>query len=171
MSIIGRVSAILLIVFMALALVACQGGGNGQSTSTSNPPTGLPNSQTTAVPMSASCNSAAALGGHEYRGAASPTGRVLWAYVEDDIASAGTHNTKIRWRADGHGVPRIIATGPTQQTVSPDQGVLFHVSSDWNEPGTDEWGTNWQLPVSGCWTFEFTRDDMSGKLALQYGIP
>jgi hypothetical protein len=98
-----------------------------------------------------------------------PQGSVLWAFVDDEMAGAGTYSTKIRWRANGHGTPRIIAKG-AGQSVLPDQGVLFHISSDWSEPGTDEWGTNWQLPASGCWAFEFVRDDMSGTVALEVGV-
>jgi hypothetical protein len=155
---------------VTLALIACSGGGNGQSMPSSSGPTGLPNSRTTAVPLSDSCTNAAQLvGGHEYRGAALPSGSLLWALAENDTATAGTHETKIRWRASGHGTPRIVAKGPAGQTVLPDQGVLFHISSDWTEPGTDEWGTNWSLPASGCWSFDFAREGVSGTVALQVG--
>lgn len=121
--------------------------------------------------VTASCAAPAHLtGGSQYSGTTEPSGAILVALVENGTGSAAgtfdSYSVKIRWRLSGHGSPRIVAQGPQGRELYPDQGVLPHGRSDFAIPGTDEWGTFWRLPVTGCWVFSVYRDDMSGHLAL-----
>ncbi len=75
------------------------------------------------------------------------------------------HGTKIVWRATGHGEFSVEAHGPEGAVVRP-FWQQEHLGSMWNRPG-DEWGTGWEFPEPGCWTFLLSRGDDTARISIE----
>jgi len=73
--------------------------------------------------------------------------------------------TKVVWRATGEGPFVAEASGPDDVSIEP-TGVVEHLGSNWDRPG-DEWGTTWNFPQPGCWTFTITRGDDTAQISIE----
>ena len=73
--------------------------------------------------------------------------------------------TKIVWRVTGEGDFSVEAHGPGGAVVPP----FFeeeHLGSMWARPG-DEWGTAWEFPEPGCWTFLVQRGNETAQISIE----
>jgi hypothetical protein len=90
----------------------------------------------------------------------------LWALLFFGKAFAG-QELKIVWRIrGGEGTPTVRAALDDGTTSGPIWGPEFHDSSTWERPG-DEWGTGFNLPRPGCWTFTAALGDTTGEIRLE----
>lgn len=93
------------------------------------------------------------------------TNAELWALIESSsgIPPLAKTEVKIVWRMTGSGDFSIVAIGPSDVKVPPEQGPTEHGGSNWLRPG-DEWGTVFTFPVAGCWDLHATRSNASGDI-------
>jgi len=75
------------------------------------------------------------------------------------------NDAKVVWRATGEGEFSITAAGPNGQVVPP-VWVDKHLGSLWDRPG-EEWGTGWDFPEAGCWTFTIVRGDDEAEISIE----
>jgi hypothetical protein len=91
-------------------------------------------------------------------------GSNLWALVFAPLPIKAGIETKIVWRMGGRGVFNIgsktIDGAIAQLTFGPEP----HLSSSWNIPKTDEWGTGFVFPKAGCWRVHAWRGGTNGDV-------
>ncbi len=89
-----------------------------------------------------------------------------------DVSGAGDvgarRGTKIVWRATGEGTFAVTAIGPGGSVVEP-YFIDDHGGSNWARPG-GEWGTGWEFPESGCWTFVVERGDDTAEISIEVRV-
>lgn len=94
----------------------------------------------------------------------------LWALLFFDQARA-KEDLKIVWRITGSGKQFSVQARHADGTLaSPAWGPDDHGGSNWDRPG-DEWGTGFNLPKAGCWTFTVTRGAVVGEIRLEVLAP
>jgi len=72
---------------------------------------------------------------------------------------------KIVWRATGEGEFMVEAEGPGGGVLEP-FFVEQHLGSAWARPG-GEWGTLWEFPNTGCWTFHIERGGETAEIGIE----
>lgn len=77
--------------------------------------------------------------------------------------------TKIVWRATGEGAFSVSAVGPGGKVATP-YFQEQHAGSEWERPG-QEWGTGWEIPHAGCWTFTARRGDGTATITVELRNP
>ena len=85
------------------------------------------------------------------------------------MTDTGRLGTKIVWRATGDGAFSVSAVGPQGQVVTP-YFQEEHSGSEWDRPG-QEWGSGWELPTAGCWTFTAQRGDATASITVEFRKP
>ncbi len=105
----------------------------------------------------------------EVRGTMKSDGE-LWALLFFDQAHA-RQDAKIVWRMTGSGGPfEVQARNEAGTIIRPIWGPEYHGGSNWERPG-DEWGTGFNFPEPGCWTFTVTRGATVGEIRLEVLAP
>jgi hypothetical protein len=61
------------------------------------------------------------------------------------------------------------AEGPGGLAIGPIDGPTYHGGSNWVRPG-DQWGTGWEFPVPGCWTFRVETGAFTAEISLDVQI-
>lgn len=91
-------------------------------------------------------------------------GSHLWALVFGPVPIKARTETKILWRIGGHGAFNIGAKTTDGTSAHLAFGPEPHDGSTWNVPNTDEWGTGFIFPTTGCWRVHAWRDGTSGDV-------
>lgn len=97
---------------------------------------------------------------------ATPGSPVVLTLSRTDTGGLGT---KIVWRATGDGPFSVSAVGPGGRVETP-YSQEQHSGSEWRRPG-QEWGTGWEIPRAGCWTFTARRGDASAVISVEFRDP
>jgi hypothetical protein len=82
------------------------------------------------------------------------------------VAVEAGKDIKIVWSSTGEGEFNVQATDTDGAEAFLRFGPEFHDDSNWDVPG-DEWGTGWNLPPAGCWTFNITRGTHSARVVVE----
>lgn len=98
-------------------------------------------------------------------------GSHLWALVFGSLPIKARTNTKIVWRMGGSGTFDIGAKRTNGSSAQLTFGPEFHISSDWNIPKTDEWGTGFIFPTAGCWRVHASRGATTGDVYFLIAEP
>lgn len=85
------------------------------------------------------------------------------------MTDTGRLGTKIVWRAAGDGALSVSAVGPAGQLVTP-YFQEEHSGSGWERPG-QEWGSVWEMPQAGCWTFTAQRGNATASITVEFRKP
>jgi len=91
-------------------------------------------------------------------------GSHLWALVFAPLPIKARTETKIVWRMAGRGGFNIAAKATDGTSGQLTFGPERHGSSTWNIPNTDEWGTGFVFPITGCWRVHALRDGTAGDV-------
>jgi hypothetical protein len=98
------------------------------------------------------------------------TGGEMWALLFFDKPHA-KEELKIVWRITGSGKDFTVQAKNVDGTVvGPIWGPIDHGGSSWDRPGY-EWGTGFNIPEPGCWTFTVTRGSTIGEIRLSILAP
>ncbi len=93
----------------------------------------------------------------------SPLVLTLWR------TDTGRLGTKIVWRATGDGPFSVSAVSPGGRVVTP-YVLERHAGSEWRRPG-QEWGSGWEIPRAGCWTFTASRGNATAAITVEFRNP
>jgi hypothetical protein len=105
----------------------------------------------------------------EIQGTMSTEGE-MWALLFFDKGHA-KEELKIVWRITGSGKDFTVQAKSEDGTVvGPIWGPIDHGGSSWDRPGY-EWGTGFNFPEPGCWTFTVTRGTTIGEIRLNILAP
>jgi hypothetical protein len=105
----------------------------------------------------------------EIQGTMSTEGE-MWALLLFDKGHA-KEELKIVWRITGSGKDFTVQAKNEDGIVAgPIWGPIDHGGSSWDRPGY-EWGTGFNLPEPGCWTFTVTRGTTVGEIRLNILAP
>jgi hypothetical protein len=88
----------------------------------------------------------------------------VWALFFNPLSAK--RRVKIVWRMTGSGQFRVVAYNPKGTRIEPDEGPVFHPSSNWQRSG-EEWGTWFTFPDAGCWDLHPSRDGSSADLWVE----
>lgn len=156
-----RAATIPLLVVAAAALVSCSDDAAGSAAGSCQATT------TEAEPMLGVEAQANSTSGHEvwalfFNTWPLPPGEPVRIPVNEEV--------KIVWRSTGAGPFTIEADGPGVESIDPAWGPDPHGSSNWDRP-SEEWGTGWLFPSTGCWTFDVSHGDQAAQMVAEVFTP